>query len=259
MLFQIKSYLQFLWYSKNEHAVHSPFVFNLITKCFYDTSQKPDYSTLETYRNLVLQNTNTIEVNDFGAGSKIFRSNNRSISKIAKTAGISCNRAKLLYRIVSHFESQNILEMGTSVGLATSALSLGNKKAAITTLEGCINTMAVAKMYLQQMCYPNIEFIATEFGNFINVENLKLKKFDLIYFDGNHQKQATLNYFELLLITITNDTVWIFDDIHWSSEMEETWKIIQEHPKVTVTIDTFQWGFVFFRREQPKEHFTIRV
>ena len=83
--------------------------------------------------------------------------------------------------------------------------------------------------------------------------------FYLIYFDGNHRKQPTLDYFEALLPTITNDTVWIFDDIHWSKEMEEAWKIIQKHPKVTVTIDTFQWGFVFFRREQPKEHFIIRV
>jgi len=259
MLFQIKSYLKFLWYSKNEHAVHSPFVFNLVTKCFYDKHSRPDYAILETYRNLLLQNRNTIEVNDFGAGSTVFKSTNRSISKIAKTAGISCKRAELLYRIVHYFQPQNILEIGTSLGLATSALSLGNKNAKITTLEGCENTMAVAKVNLQKVCYPNIEQIVTEFGNFINAANLKSKIFDLVYFDGNHQKQATLDYFEHLLPTISNDTVWIFDDIHWSAAMEETWKIIQEHPKVTVTIDTFQWGFVFFRREQPKEHFIIRV
>ncbi|HEX9151561.1 MAG TPA: class I SAM-dependent methyltransferase, partial [Flavobacterium sp.] len=81
----------------------------------------------------------------------------------------------------------------------------------------------------------------------------------LIYFDGNHSKIATLNYFELLLPTITNESVWIFDDIHWSSAMEEAWEIIKKHPKVTVTIDTFQWGLVFFRREQEKEHFVIRI
>jgi predicted O-methyltransferase YrrM len=259
MLFQIKSYLKFLWYSKNEHAVHSPFVFNLITKCFYDKHSKPEYAILKTYRNSLLLNRNTIEVTDFGAGSKVFKSNNRSISKIAKTAGISSKRAELLYRIVHYFQPQNILEIGTSLGLATAALSLGNKKAKITTLEGCKNTIAVAQVNLQKVCCTNVELITTEFGNFINAANLKSKIFDLVYFDGNHQRQATLDYFEQLLPTITNDTVWILDDIHWSSQMEETWKIIQQHPKVTVTIDTFQWGFVFFRREQPKEHFIIRV
>ena len=81
----------------------------------------------------------------------------------------------------------------------------------------------------------------------------------LIYFDGNHQYEATLRYFEQLLPTITNETVWIFDDIHWSKPMEQAWEIIKNHPKVTVTVDTYSWGIVFFRTEQAKEHFVVRV
>ena len=41
--------------------------------------------------------------------------------------------------------------------------------------------------------------------------------------------------------------------------MTETWHIIKQHPKVTVTIDIFHLGIVFFRKEQAKEHFTIRL
>jgi len=81
----------------------------------------------------------------------------------------------------------------------------------------------------------------------------------LVFFDGNHQKEATLEYFEALLPAIHNDSVFIFDDIYWSKNMTEAWKLIKAHPKVTVTIDTFFWGLVFFRSEQKKEHFTIRV
>lgn len=259
MLFQIKSYLKFLWESKNEHAVHSPFVFNLLTKCFYDRKKKPEYVILKKYRKSLLENKNTIEVTDFGAGSKIFKSNTRQISKIAKTAGITLRRAELLFRIVQYFQPKHILEIGTSLGLATSALSLGNKNTKIITLEGCQNTMSVAQNQLKKINSNNIEFKVAEFDTYLKNSNLKSQIFDLIYFDGNHQKQATLDYFESLLPTITNDTVWIFDDIHWSKEMQEAWKIIQNHPKVTVTIDTYQWGFVFFRREQPKEHFIIRA
>ena len=259
MLFQVKSYLKFLWQSKNEHAVHSPFVFNLLTKCFYDCKIKLEYEVLKKYRKSLVENKNTIEVTDFGAGSKVFKSNKREISKIATTAGISPKRAQLLYRIVNYFQPSSILEIGTSVGLATAALSLGNKKAQITTLEGCKNTLSVAQNQLQKFKCTNIEFLNSEFSHYFKNSDLKSKTFDLIYFDGNHQKQATLDYFEALLSTITNDTLWIFDDIHWSKEMEEAWKIIQKQDKVSVTIDTFQWGFVFFRREQPKEHFIIRV
>jgi predicted O-methyltransferase YrrM len=259
MIHILKSYLRFLWNSKNEHGVHSPFVFDLVTKCFYDKSSKPEYLLLKEYRNSLLKNKNTIEVTDFGAGSRVFKSNTRQISKIAKTAGITSKRAELLFRIVNYFQPNSILEIGTSLGLATSALSLGNVKAKITTLEGCSETASIAKNQLQKINCNNVESVVTEFESYFKSHPLPTINYQLIYFDGNHSKKATLDYFELLLPTITNDSVWIFDDIHWSHDMEEAWGIIKNHEKVKVTIDTFQWGIVFFRAEQQKEHFVIRT
>ena len=269
MLFQIKSYLQFLWNSKNEHGVHSPFVFDLITNCFYDTKKFSEYSILKNYRKSLLANANSIEVTDFGAGSRVFKSDTRAINQIVKNAGITKKRAELLFRITNYFQPESILEIGTSLGLATSALSQGleakanramlNTKSKINTLEGCTNTLAFAQKQFEEFGFKNITSINTEFSSYLKNYQLSIINYQLIYFDGNHSKQATLDYFELLLPTTTNETVWIFDDIHWSKEMEDTWEIIQKHPKVSVTIDTFQWGLVFFRREQPKEHFVIRV
>ena len=263
MLLQIKSYLNFLWNSKNEHGVHSPFVFNLVTKCFYDKKQYPEYAILKNYRNSLLKNNNTIEVTNFGAGSKVFKSNKRQIAKITKTAGISPKRAKLLFRITHFFQPVTILEIGTSLGLATAALSLGNKTSQITSLEGCPNTINQCQLQLQSRSFGttfnNIECINTEFSSYLKNFQIPTSNFQLIYFDGNHSKQATLEYFELLLPTVTNETIWIFDDIHWSAEMEEAWETIKNNPKVTVTIDTFQWGIVFFRSEQEKENFVIRT
>lgn len=269
MLQILKSYLNFLYHSKNEHGVHSPFVFNLVTKCFYDKKQYPEYAILKNYRKSLLQNKNTIEVTDFGAGSRVFKSNKRAVNQIAKTAGIATKRAELLFRITKYFQPENILEIGTSLGLATSALALGtraegelneaNTKAKITTLEGCENTLAVAQKQFEIFELNNICSVSTEFNTYLKDQQPTTYNLQLIYFDGNHSKTATLNYFELLLPTITNETVWIFDDIHWSKDMEAAWETIQNHPKVTVTIDTFQWGMVFFRAEQEKEHFVIRV
>lgn len=262
----IKSYLKFLFHSKNEHGVHSPFVFDLVTKCFYDATKHQEYENLKSHRKSLLENKNTIEVTDFGAGSRVFKSNTREISKIAQTAGITPKNAELLFRIVRYFQPKSVLEIGTSLGLATSALSLGNKNAKIITLEGCPNTLATAKKMFQvsSFKFPNntVEFVNTEFNLFFKnfkpkTLNSKPQIFDLVYFDGNHSKKATLDYFEALLPTISNDSVWIFDDIHWSADMEEAWEIIKNHPKVSVTIDTFQWGIVFFRIEQEKEHFII--
>lgn len=251
-----KSYLKFLWKSTNAHGVHSPFVFDLVRKCFYDKIDYAEYKILNDYRDSLLQNKNTIEVTDFGAGSRVFKSNRRAINKIAQNAGITSNDAKLLFRVVNYFKPSTILEIGTSLGLATSALAFGKQN--ITTLEGCQETAKVAQLQFKKFNF-NVNSIVTEFENHLETLNLKPQTLNLIYFDGNHSKEATLNYFELLLPTITNETVWIFDDIHWSEGMEEAWEIIKKHPKVTVTIDTFQWGFVFFRKEQVKEDFIIRT
>ncbi len=239
--------------------MHSPFVFDLVTKCFYDKTKFPEYEVLKQYRNSLLANKNTIEVTDFGAGSRVFKSNSREISKIAQTAGISVKNAELLFRVVRYFQPENILEIGTSLGLATSALSLGNTSSKLISLEGCPKTQEQAKVQFQvsNLETKNIEFVNTEFSSYLKNFQLPTSNFQLIYFDGNHSKKATLEYFELLLPTITNNSVWIFDDIHWSTEMEDAWETIKKHPKVKVTIDTFQWGIVFFRAEQEKEHFII--
>ncbi|WP_046745302.1 O-methyltransferase [Kordia zhangzhouensis] len=254
MWYQIFAYFRFFFKSTNQHGIHSPFVYDLVTKCFYDTSSKEIYKTIQQYRKELLQNDTEIEIKDFGAGSRVFSSNQRKVSAIAKNAGIIQKRAQLLARLVSYLSIQNSLELGTSLGMATIAMKHAGE---IFSIEGCPQTAAIAKKYLQKF---NIEHASISVAPFEKiVPQFVNKKFDLVYFDGNHQKEATVNYFEQLVGTAHNDSVFIFDDIHWSKGMTEAWNIIKAHPKVTVTIDTFFWGFVFFRKEQAKEHFIVRL
>ena len=144
------------------------------------------------------------------------------------------------------------------MGLAKLTMASAAPKAKIITLEGCPETARIAEKYFNQF---NLKNIHIELGNFKDTlgEVIRNNKFDLIFLDGNHQKTPTIEYFEECLNAVHNDSVMVFDDIHWSKPMEEAWKIIKGHPKVSVTIDTFQWGIVFFRKEQPKEHFILRV
>jgi len=253
----LKSYIKFLYNSTNQHGVHSPFIYNLITKCFYDKSKQEDYTILKRYRAKLYNNNETISITDFGAGSRVFKSNERIISKIAKTAGATPKRTKLLYRVTKYLNISSALELGTSLGIATTALSLANSKGKVTTIEGCPETAKIAQQYFTDFNLNNVKLYNTSFEKaFTELNN---QKFDLVYIDGNHQKEATLKYFKSLIENTHNDTVFIFDDIHWSKAMTEAWELIKKHHKVTVTIDTFFWGFVFFRKEQEKQHFTIRM
>jgi len=258
MWFKIKSYLTFLLKSTNQHGVHSPFVYNLVTKCFYNKTNPTKKEAFLKIKKRMAKNSKIIEVTDFGKGSKIFKTNRRKVSEIAKVAGISDKRAFLLIRICSYFKFDSLLEIGTSVGLGAAALSIGNPMAKISTLEGCKNTSEIANELFTEFNLLNIEQYVGNFNETVP-SALKNNSFDFVYFDGNHQKEATLLYFNKCLATVHNNTVFIFDDINWSVEMQIAWEEIKKHSKVSVSIDTYFWGIIFFRKEQKKEHFTIRI
>ncbi len=297
-MFIVRAYIKFLLRSSNQHGVHSPFVYGLVTKCFYDRRKYPAYGILKNFRKSLLKDKREIQVTDFGAGSRVFRSDIRRVSEITKNAGISRKRARLLNRLVRYLKIKNALELGTSVGLGTAAMAVGNK-VKVTSIEGCPQTAKIAAEKFRKLGLDTIELKVGKFEEILGDRKqkkyripesrlspagadseerhysdssstdheqqvsedfgLSAHKYDLIYIDGNHQKEATLRYFKQLLPTVHNDSVMIFDDIHWSPEMEEAWEEIREHSAVKVTIDTFQWGLVFFRREQEKEHFVIRA
>ncbi len=257
MFYQIKSYIKFLFKSTNAHGIHSPFVYDLVTKCFYDKKQYSEYSILQNVRKTLENSGEEIEITDFGAGSRVFKSNKRKVSAIAKNAGVSSKRQKLLFRLVQYLKLNSILELGTSVGLATTAMALGNSKTEVITLEGCTNTSKVASTLFEKFQMKNISLKNEKFETFFK-ENKSLQ-FDLVYVDGNHDKENTLSYFHELKKRATHKTVLIFDDIYWSEQMTEAWQEISSDQNVTVSIDTYYWGLVFFKEGQVKEHFVVRV
>jgi predicted O-methyltransferase YrrM len=256
-MYQLQQYLKFLLTSTNQHGVHSPFVYDLVTNCYYDKTNHEGYTKLKAYKKALLSNTEKISITDFGAGSKRFHTKVRPINEIAKTSGTTLKRAKLLFRMVNYLKPKQILELGTSLGIATQAMALGYEDGRVTSIEGCPTISAFARQQLDTFNIQNIDLKTGRFEE--HLPTLKKHEWDFIFFDGNHQKVATLQYFEQLLASVHNDSVFIFDDIYWSKSMTDAWEFIKQHPQVTITIDTFFWGLVFFRQEQPKENFKIRL
>ena len=172
MIFQLKSYISFFFKSIRLHGIHSPFVYELNNKCFENKEQFPEYQVLKNYRNELLNNHNTIEISDFGAGSRVFKSNERRISRIAKHAGITTHRQRLLLRLINYLKPTSILELGTSLGLGTAALALGNNEALVTSVEGCKNTLKVANSLLEKYNINNVRLQNDLFDNFLRKNRL---------------------------------------------------------------------------------------
>lgn len=185
MLFRIQSYLQFLWHSKNEHGVHSPFVFLLLTQGLYNRKIKLPVADLSTSK------------------------------------GVNSKKSQLLFKIVHYFSPKSILIVGDTT-FEKEVMALANPK---TTID-------------------------------IDIDNAI---YNCIYFSSIPTNSITKETVEQLILTTENDSFWILEDIHANPDAEALWQTLQQNPKVTVTIDTYHFGLVFFRKEQAKEHFIIRA
>lgn len=241
------------------HGTHSPFAYNFIRKVLLNKKSEPPFEKIERMRNDLLRDESVINVEDFGAGSIVTKSNNRSIASIAKNAGKPKKYAQLLYRITQYYQPANILELGTSLGISTSYIASANKNASVLSLEGSDAIANRARKNINGLGLQNVEIITGNFDDTLLNALQKLNTVDMVFFDGNHRKEPTIRYFQSCLPNAKNDSFFIFDDIHWSNEMEEAWKEIKGHPDVTLSIDLFFIGIVFFRKElREKQHFTIR-
>ena len=135
---------------------------------------------------------------------------------------------------------------------------MANPTGKVFTFEGCPETAKVAQQSFEKLNIKNTEITLGDFNTTLTQKLTELGTIDLAFIDGNHQEKPTIAYFKECLHYANNDTLFIFDDIHWSKGMENAWKQIKKHPKTTVTIDLFFVGIVFIKSELSKEHFTIR-
>lgn len=256
---QLIKYLKYKLTAKHRkgYGIHPPFLYNLIRNVL---SQKTNYYALDEIAELrydLLDCEETINVTDFGAGSKVMKSNVRKIKDIAKHSAINEKFGEMMFRLIDRFKPQTILESGTSLGLGTLYLAMPNSKSQVYTIEGCEETAKKASENFKELKVENVKQIIGNIDEKLPEVLSSINELDFVYFDGNHQKEPTLNYFKQCLQKSHNDTVFYFDDIHWSKGMEKAWEEIKANPEVTLTIDLFFSGIVFFRKELSKQDFVV--
>jgi predicted O-methyltransferase YrrM len=252
-------YIQYKTRSFTDHDLHSPFVFDLYTELIRNRHPHYAFEGLSEIRRQLLNDTGALEVTDFGAGSRVFKGSTRRVKDIARH-GISTKKyAELIFRLANKYAPRHIVELGTSLGLGTLYLARACPKATVYTIEGSEEIYRFASELFVQEQQENIQSI---YGNF-DAEFPKLvdalETLDFLYTDGNHAYEPTMRYFRQALEKKNTRSVFVFDDIHWSEGMEQAWEEIRSHPEVTLSLDLFQVGIVFFRKEQKqKEHFVLR-
>jgi predicted O-methyltransferase YrrM len=256
-----KKYLHYYLTASNGkgHGIHSPFVFDFVKHVLNDKQNYPAYQPIEKIRKQLLTDSTVIEVEDFGAGSSVIKTNERVVAAIAASSLKPKKYAQLLYRMVQYYKPDTIVELGTSFGITTAYFASANVVSKVFTCEGSVAIASIARQNFAALQLNNIQLTEGDFAKTLSPLLSNLNTVNFAFADGNHRKEPTLYYFNQLLKHTTPATILVFDDIHWSCEMEEAWNAIKQHPAVTLTIDLFFIGIVFFNADiNHKQHFTIR-
>ena len=259
-LFLAKKYLGY--YLRPNHwrgyGIHSPFIFDLVANLLREKHAYYDFNRIEAWRSALMRSKQKIEITDLGAGSLSGKKGKRRISDLVAMGALPPKYGQLLYRLACRFEAKNVLELSTSAGISTLYLALPYKKGKTITIEGCPESSKLARTSFEQLDARNIKLLEGSFSDLLPEALKELQTLDMVFFDGDHREKSTLNYFELCLPHVHNNTIFVFDDIHWSPGMERAWNKIAAHSKVSISIDLLRLGLVFFRKENQKEHFVVR-
>lgn len=258
---QIFKYLAYLRKAKTKHGVHSPFVYELVTKVIDDKVLYPAYNKVEEQRNKLLHNRNLLEIVDFGAsaGRAGYTTSFERVKDIAARSSIPPKQGQLLYRLVKYFKPEIMLELGTSLGMSSIYQVSGSPDSFFIGIEGCAATAAIAEENLNK--FSDEQSYSIIIGNFnIALPGVlsKLDTLDYAFIDGNHAYKPTIEYFKKILPYTNEYSLVIIHDIYWSKGMEMAWDEIRKNPLVTITVDLFSMGLVFFRKGLPKQDFIIR-
>ena len=235
-------------------GVHSPYIFNFIQGVLKEKHPFYIFNRIEQIREKLCHDNRTIQTVDFGTG----KSGVRIIADIASKASKQPKIAQLLFRIIQYYRFNDVLELGTSLGISTMYMASATKDGYCMTLEGCPETASIARANFNELGATNIKLITCNINEILEDILKKQGKQDFIFIDANHRYEALIEYFNTCVNYLKDNSIIVIDDIYWSKGMEKAWTEIKEHPQISATIDIFHLGIVFFNPELKKKHYKIR-
>ena len=252
--FRLKYFISYQWRAKTKYYLHSPFVYQFYLNVL-EGEEDANIAAINKLRHQLASDTTIIEINDYGTGN----ASTKKVCHLESKVAVRKKYGQVLYRLVKYCKPHNILELGTSIGLSSAYMAMADLQANITTLEGAPALIKIAEQSHKELGIKSINIYKGNFDELLPRIIKAQATLDLVFFDGNHQKEATLRYFNLCLEKAGDETIFVFDDIYWSQQMNEAWSEIKMHPRITLALDIFQFGICFFRKGKlAKEEFVLR-
>jgi predicted O-methyltransferase YrrM len=217
-----------------------------------NSNEREWVNRLENVRERIDSNDKEMTISDYGAGSQNGKNKSREdegiLKKHVKVKDLpksDYNNCLLMMKIIRHINPNQVLEMGTSVGISASyqsaALELNNHGHLIT-IEGSEDIVSIAEHYFGILGLGNINIRIGTFDEELPSILSEIDNLDMVFVDGHHDGDATVQYYNQIISHLSKGSVIIFDDIHWSEDMHAAWNEIRSSEQISTTIDTGKMG-----------------
>ncbi len=253
-----RAILDYYWDAKTKYSLHSPFVFDFHNTVMKVQASDSKIDAIEHERNTFLDDKSEISFVEYGAGSKNSNGLTRVVRDVAKSSLSGKWQCRMMYNLIKRYRPNTILEIGTSLGVSTAYLAAASSDSSIITLEGNPASADRAISLFDKLDIQNIKLIEGEFGDTLIKSLDTLTHVDCAFIDGNHRKQATIDYFNTIRAYCDSSSFIIVDDIYWSEGMHSAWCEIINHESVAFSIDLFRFGIVYFDHSiMEKQHYKL--
>lgn len=251
----LSAFPRFYLRAVTQYQLHSPFVYELVRAVLENRRWYYAFDDIEQLRQRLVTGNETVVYEDPGAKTG---KHARWLREIASVSASSPRQGRRLFRLAQWLKPTRMVELGTSLGFGSAYLAAGGQPGMLDTIEGAEPLVRIAALNLEWLKLRNARVHHGRFENLLPELLRSGPAPDLIFFDGNHRAEPTMAYFETCLKHSGEKTLFVFDDVHWSAEMESVWEQLRQHPRVTITIDL--WDFAVLSIDpaiKEKQHFCV--
>lgn len=254
-LFPLLGYVRYFLQQEDRHAVQSPFVYQMYQGLKHYRRQAHDqFPEIEALRQSLLRDQRSLVINDLGAGSKLFNSQERKIADIARYSCSSKKYSLLCQYFCSLTPAATVVELGTCLGINSCYLAEVTQ-GDLYTFEGAEELVQVGRKSISR--YNKAYLIPGDISKTLPIFLQAQKKLDFAFIDANHTYEHTVSYFNQIKEKLHPDSIVIIGDIHWSKGMEKAWDEIRHIEQVKLSLDFFECGVLFFRKGFDQQHYVL--
>lgn len=218
-------------------GVHSPFAYDLITSVIEEQNRYYSYNAIETFLRKILYP-------------------HLSSDKLAIQKRIEKKKSTLLFRLINRFKPKTVLEIGTSWGISTLYMSAPYSGIRQICIEPDEVVAALTKEVLQNAS-SGVRLISGSFSSLPQKEIKALSPVDFVLIHASRNALPVEDTIRQISPFLSTEAVVVVDGIRRNDNRQQEWSRAIGYQGVTVSMDLYDIGLLFFYPKLNKQHYIV--